>query len=329
MPEDRKEKPKGLVKERVVKIVKVPCDEKEPIVEVDIPVEDGRAGDQLPALLRVYFNQGKVKVDDVKDAATKQFTNQDINISQRTIDKLSNVGSVEAFPLSQPTEQNNHCKVAFYLDEVGQLKKLPPNKRATEFARLCGFQDVPFVGDMFIGRVGILPAASSSSSTAPQNIDFSLSEYSSDAPWLKNVVEHNYQAGLAANKVAMESDLSEGVGEGAEKELDGGNVKWSETTENMEVSVCIPPQISKFTAKDISVKFSASNVCVKVRNTSTEGVVYNNASAAPGEYLVLLDGVLEGGVAVDDCTWCISKNCVELTLEKSGNCQGIWNKLLK
>lgn len=324
MPEDRKAKPKGQVKERFVKIVKVPCDDSQAIAEVNIPVEDGRAGDQLVSLLRVYFNQGKVKVDDVKGAATKQFTNQDINISQGTIDKLSDVGSVEVFPLSQPNEQNNHCKVSFYLDEVGQLKKLAPNKRATEFARLCGFQDVPFVGDMFIGRVGPQPE---SANPAPQNLDFSLSEYSSDAPWLKNVVEHNYQAGLAANKVAMESDLNDGTS--AEEELEGGKVKWSETTENIELSVAIPSNISKFTAKDISVKFGASNVCVKVKNTGSEAVLYKASTVAPGDFLVLLDGDLAGGVVVNDCTWCINKQHVELTLEKSGNSQGAWRKLLK
>ena len=59
MPEDRKEKPKGLVKERVVKIVKVPCDEKEPIVEVDIPVEDG--GQEISCLPFLEYTSTRAK----------------------------------------------------------------------------------------------------------------------------------------------------------------------------------------------------------------------------------------------------------------------------
>lgn len=317
-----------MTKERHINIVKVPCDDKEPISELRIPVEDGRAGDQLPSLLRIYFNQGKVRVDDVKDAAGKQFTNQDVSITQGTIDKLSDVGSVEAFPLAHPNEQNSFCKVAFYLDEVGQLKKLPPNRRASQFAALCGFQNVPFVGDMFVGRVG--PPVDGSSNT-PQNIDFALAEFSSDAPWLKNVVQHNYQAGIAANKVAMESDLpSDGADSTAEVELAGGAVKWSETSENLEVSVQLPAEIKKFTAKDIAVKFTVTTVSVKVRNTSSEPIERPGASTvAPQDFVVLLEGALAGKVVVDECTWSLNGHCVELALEKSGSSQGLWRTLLQ
>jgi hypothetical protein len=324
LPEDRIPGASKAAKQRHVKIVKVPCDDKQPLTELTIPVDEGRPGDQLPSLLKIYFNQGKVRVDDVKDAAGKQFTNQDVSISQSTIDKLSDVGSVEVFPLAHANEHNDNCKVAFYLDEVGQLKKLPPNPRASRFAELCGFQNVPFVGDMFIGRVG--PPVDGSSNT-PQNIDFTLAEFTSDAPWLKNVVQHNYQAGIAANKVAMEADLPS-TESTPEAEVAGGAAKWSETKETVEVSVQIPTEIKKFTAKDIAVKFGASSVSVKVRNTTAEAITHNTSTVPPQEFAVLLEGPLAGSVVTDECTWSISGHSIELALEKSGKSQGLWRKLL-
>ena len=40
-----------------------------------------------------------------------------------------------------------------YLDEVGALKKLPLNTRASRLAAQCGFGDVPFFGNMYVWAV--------------------------------------------------------------------------------------------------------------------------------------------------------------------------------
>ena len=68
--------------------------------------------------------------------------------------------------------------VYLYLDEVGALKQLPRNSRAAALAARCGFGDVPFHGDMFIGRVR-------SSGDRRWNVDFGVEEL---VPFLK---EHN------------------------------------------------------------------------------------------------------------------------------------------
>lgn len=324
LPSDRKGAASKGTSTRSLKFVKIPCDDSLPVTELSLPVEDDRAGDQLTSILRIYFTQGSVKLDDVKDAAGKQFTNQEVNISQNTIDKLSDVGSVEVFPLAQPNQHNNNCKVSFYLDEVGQLKKLARNRRASQFAELCGFRDVPLVGDMFIGRIG--PAPESAKVRGPVNHDFTLSEFSSDAAWLKDVVRHNYEAGLAANKVAMESDLADDSGvEAAVAGTEG--VKWSETSEFVELSVALPAEITKFTAKDINVKIQSASVCIKVKNTTTAPITQGANTAGRGELLTLWEGALTGKVSVDDCTWCINDHKVEVTLEKSGSSGGMWKKL--
>lgn len=326
LPSDRKNaatKKEGPT--RQLKIVKIPCDESKAFTEITIPVEDGKIGDQLPSILRIFFNQGSVRVDDVKEAASTQFTNQDVKITQKTLDKLSDVGSVEVFPLAHPNDHNNNCKVAFYLDEVGQLKKLAPNRRATQFAELCGFNNVPLVGDMFVGRVG--PASMlSGSGMGPVNVDFTLSELTSDAAWLKDVVKHNYEAGLAANRVAMESDLpvSDLSLEEAVSGADG--VKWSETSDYVELAVQIPTEITKFTAKDVNVKISAGSVSIKVKNNTAENIERAGKSYASNELIVLYEGNLAGKVSVDDSTWCINSHAIELTLEKTGG-GGMWKKL--
>eukprot|EP01032_Pedospumella_encystans_P008754 gene8754-10356_t len=326
LPSDRKRE--AIPKDgptRTLKIVKIPADETKNYTEISIPVEESKIGDQLPSILRIFFNQGSVRVDDVKEAAATQLTNQEVKITQKTLDKLSDVGSVEVFPLAHPNEYNNNCKVSFYLDEVGQLKKLAPNHRATQFAKLCGFENVPLVGDMFIGRVG--PASMLGlNGSGPVNVDFSLSELSSDAAWLKDVVKHNYEAGLKANRVAMESDLPE-TDVSAEAEVSGAKgVKWSETSDYVEVSVQLPGEITKFTAKDVVVKISAAQVSIKIKNNTAESIVREEKTYAPNELIVLFESPLAGRVSVDDSTWSISGHTVELSLEKNGG-GGMWKKL--
>jgi hypothetical protein len=355
---DRNKKDAGVhAPKRYVKLVKIPHDESVAITEFSMPVESGVVGDQFTTLLRVYFYHGTVDILDAKEAASKQFINHDISISQKTITKLAGEGSVEVFPLAQPNDANKMCKVSFYLDEVGQLKKLEPNKRASHFAELCGFQNVPLVGDIFVGRVGPNPitaeeaaamVAAAGGSEAdnkvkydikgPVNLDFHLSEMSSDAAWLKGVVQHNYELGLRTNRVAMESDLAD-TDAHEHKELAGAEgVKWVETSDCIEMSVKIPEEIKKFTSKDIAVKIQASSVSVRVRNTSSDPLDrivasdgYRNVVVAvqPGEFVLLWEGALAGTVSTEDSTWCVSGHHIDLTLEKAGSSQGLWKKLEK
>jgi len=48
-----------------LKIVKIPADESKNYNEISISVEESKIGDQLPSILRIFFNQGSVRVDDV------------------------------------------------------------------------------------------------------------------------------------------------------------------------------------------------------------------------------------------------------------------------
>ncbi len=47
---------------------------------------------------------------------------------------------------------SSRLRVAAYVDEAGKLKRLPVNSRAADIARVCGFENVLFYGDVYIGR---------------------------------------------------------------------------------------------------------------------------------------------------------------------------------
>jgi hypothetical protein len=137
IPRERLTKPKSSGLNRKVKIVKIPYDEKLPYTEISISVDNEAAGDQLLSLLRIYFRstESNIDMEKLKETASKQFGNDAVNVREETLRSLGSEGSVEAFSVAQPCPQNGYNKVSFYLDEVGQLKHLPPNPRASAVAR--------------------------------------------------------------------------------------------------------------------------------------------------------------------------------------------------
>ena len=47
---------------------------------------------------------------------------------------------------------NYFVRIAAYLDEASQLKSLPRTPRAISIASLCGYDNVPLCGDIYIGK---------------------------------------------------------------------------------------------------------------------------------------------------------------------------------
>ncbi len=221
------------------------------------------------------------------------------------------MGSVECFPLSHPNSINKQTKVGLYLDEAGQLKRLPANKRAAALARTCGFNDVPLVGDMFVGRVG--PAEDGQVC----NLDFSLLDLdSSKAAWLQGVQKQNYEHGLSTNRVAMESEAGPATGADSDR-----GFSWSENGEIVEVVVSVPAEIAKVGSKDIKVRFTSRSLLVQIRNSAPHSLAsqFDPAhSAEPNAMLTLLDiPQLAGTIRAEDSTWSVSGRDIELSLEKS------------
>jgi hypothetical protein len=134
-----------------------PCDDSLPISSVF--VQQG-AGDVLPSQLRPAFADGKElnskllssQMAELKDSHKQLSTPNTPDVTAGAMQRAVQLGSVETFPLVHPAESNDFCGVYIYLDEVGMLKGLPLNARATKIAVRCGFDPPPnFHGDIYIG----------------------------------------------------------------------------------------------------------------------------------------------------------------------------------
>ncbi len=189
------------------------------------------------------------------------------------------------------------------------MKHLLPNRRAAALANTCGFNDVPLVGDMFVGRLG------SNSTGQLSNIDFTLDEVDSNAVWLKDIQRLNYDHGVSTGRVAMEGSEEANRGPTTSGEDAVRGFRWNETNELMEVCVTFPSDIAKVVSKDVKIKFGSKSLLVQVSN----GGVIN----------VLLDvPLLAGAVRPDDSTWSISGRDLEISMEKvDGTNKGRWGRL--
>jgi len=192
--------------------------------------------------------------------------------------------------LSHACEENNYCGVNLYLDEAGQLKGLQRNNRAIQIAQLCGFDNVPLVGDMYIGRVRQFP------NVPIQNENFRLPDLDSDAVWMRGVKAQNYDYAISANKVSMDapsSDESSFYNYG-----ENSNYKWKEASSTVEVLYQLPSGVA---ANNITIKFTSKTCLVKLKSSDE----------AP-----LLNLDLTGYILTDDSTWTCSNGLVEITMEK-------------
>lgn len=281
-----------------VSMVFIPANEKEACEEVRIRVLKNGAGDQLlTALKPVFATSHEVDPRLLEETAGKQFGNAELKVSESTLRKVVSEGNVETFALSRPSPANGSHGVNIYLDEAGQLKGLPPNRRASGLADLCGFKNVPFVGDVFVGRVR-------GTKEGIRNVDFLLKEISSDAAWLKGVEAENYAFGVSTNQVSMNDDTDRTL-RGEDKEL---GYTWQEDIATIDISFQKPPTASS--AKDIEVKFSSKSVSVSLKDRSWS-----------------LNLNLKHTISSTECTWTVSTSHIEVTLEKAE--ERLWKELVE
>ena len=280
-------------------IVKVPCDERKPFEEIEIPILDEKKGDQLLELLLVYFNNVHLNtsvIDGLQKSQTTLFGTESVTVKDSTLQALGQKGSVEAFCLSRACEENAFCGVSFYLDEIGQIKQLPINNRAVALATICGFESVPLVGDMFLGRTTTLPMK------GLKHVDFRLTDMDSNAKWLNGVKKDNYEFGIKTGRAAVEG--------GGEKAYNGGEntekkYSWKDSNDSVEIVLQVP---TGTISKDIAVVFRTRSVEVKLKSS--------------GQSLLAITSLFSS-VDPDDCTWTFSLNAttqvpeVELTMVKS------------
>lgn len=194
-------------------------------------------------------------------------------------------------------------RVSFYLDEASTLKRLPLNKRASSLASICGFENVPIHGDVFLGRVCMI-----NEGRGPiRNVGFHLFEVDSGAEWMKNAHKSNYEHGIKTNMVSMDGEKSTAntAADGqiiAAIDKNGQNYKWSQTDDSIEIIVTLPiyTDTTALTSKHLTVKITSTQVTVLIKSTSTE----------------LLNLTLSKSINASESTWLMAKNDLELTLAK-------------
>ena len=290
---------------RVLKFVKIPCDDDDPFEAREIVVGAEETGDALPEALRSSFSGGGVvDAEKARAEAVRSLGERGKSLTAESIMKTTEGGSTETFALVRPSEKNGWRGVYLYLDEVGMLKNLPPNRRANRLAMECGFDGVQFYGDMYIGRVQTKPEPM-------RSVDFELSDLDSSAPWMRAATMENveYSKGLKELEAAMASkgglEKINMTGDGNVAAYadgngmpsgSGENYRWCQTEDEVEVSVDAPPGT---TAKSIRVLFKPSHFIVKINDEVTCDVSNLYAPVRP-----------------DECTWTVSADEVCVTLAK-------------
>lgn len=250
---------------------------------------------------------------------------------------------------TRPCASNNFRGVNFYLDEIGQLKSLPHNRRASDFAALCGFLNVPLAGDIYVGRV-YLVSESSTFGTIVDNESFTLSDLRSDSDWIKTAFAENYERGIQTNQVTMNDEKSSLEIQHAKEREGNGGYKWSETTDNVEINYTFDKKIS---AKDLKVVIKPNSVSVSSKlDRYTYNSLYRNlflclySSVSANIFIVMLltkfnftfSSIvyfevpdLLNGIRVDDSSWSVSAfgvtSKIDITLDKVK--PQYWSKLTK
>ncbi len=281
-----------------VELALVPADDSKPMRRIYLPGALMEAKDSIPGFVKPYFADS-VSVDAglLNEQATKQFASGDMkdlankNISAAAMNAVAAQGSVETFPLVHPAETNGFTGVYIYLDEVGLLKKLPQNSRATAIAANCGYSPPPnFYGDIFIGRSRTRPVM--------RNVDFVIgADTAGDAEWMKRAVGENVAWQQAMNEVTGKTSAMQASNKGEDGNVeDEGNFTWRQEDEEVELTVPLGGSINK---RDVKVNFG----------TRTLKVTYDCYQK--------VDIKLYAQVDPDGCAWTIDGDSIVVTLEKA------------
>mmetsp|Transcript_14046 Transcript_14046/g.28838 ORF Transcript_14046/g.28838 Transcript_14046/m.28838 type:complete len:420 (-) Transcript_14046:63-1322(-) len=285
----------------------IPQDTGKPIRRCYLPHSALHSGDALPKFVKSYFADG-VSIDSnlLGDQATKQFSSGQLSgmdksvITASSMNKVAAAGSVETFPLVHPSSTNGYNGVYIYLDEVGMLKKLPPNVRASRMAGECGYNPRPnFYGDVFVGRVCTKPNM--------RNVGFEVGrDTDGGAEWMLRAVGENLAWQQEMNRVTNrggETQKGNDGEDGVSKSEDG--YSWTQDNDEVEVVVedCNDKKLVKCTFRSNSLK-----------------VVIGGD--------VKVDLELFQKIDVDGCTWTVQEGRLVIQMEKMD--PGIsWTRITK
>jgi len=281
-----------------VSFVLVPADTSQPLKEMVAQCPTSwKEGDFLLEYLKPSFAGSADSVDlsllQQTQTATLAGTSAPA-VSDAALRQVAKEANVEVFSLVHPTESNQYTGINIYLDEIGLLKRLPLNTRATDFAKRAGYEPPPqFYGDVFLGRVRKLPSSGGAAAGKPiqQHQSFVLGPDTdmNGAPWLKQAPTDNLEYQMEMNRITGRSNEQQPSVDGTDgKAKQEESFSWTQTEEELEVSVILPSK--DVTSKQLDVKFRPQTLHVSCQ----------------GDVLAALH--LFERVDVDGCTWTIDRS---------------------
>lgn len=233
--------------DEIITYVLVPADPSKPMEEMSVATKsESNCKDLLVAHLKSKFRGGSGADDQQVDLSLLDESQRqtlaasaDVKVSQSTLQSVAREGHVEVFALVHPTRETNYESVQIYLDEIGMLKRLPLNRRASDFALKAGYNPPPtFYGDVYLGKTVVV---SGSGGGVVRSSSFKLAECRLDAPWLVDAVATNLQYQLERNKLTGQTGATQPdvVGAyGVERVED--SYSWTQTEEELEVRIELP-----------------------------------------------------------------------------------------
>ena len=327
--------------EEGIRFVYIPHDTSKPLSTLTLPkrLVDalGPSGDIIPTYVKSFFADG-LEIDD--SLFNEQLSKQNLmggdldkfasaatdNKTTPSMDKLTSTalksvttsGSVETFPLVRPSSTNNNQGVYIYLDEVGLLKKLRNNTRASALAQQCGYHPAPnFYGDIFVARV--------SSKNYLHNIDIKKEEVTDKTQeWMLRAPQENIAWQQALNEatgrqgeIQQNHAGTEGVAVQVEgfDEDDKCSYSWLQNEEELEITISLTKKINdeggtnkKVNKSLIKVSFLAQKITVKYGGES------------------ILEVIPYSKLDVDGSTWTLDNANLVITCEKASEGE-IWPRL--
>jgi len=269
-------------------------------------VADG-PGDMMSQKICVkFFAGGTVKNDEGLRA---EFGDEVLDQKRSALNRVAAQGTVETFALCRPSSSTKpipHAGVYLYLDEMGVLKDLPINKRATEIASGCGLDvESPFHGDVYIARVQVQPSPT-------RNVSFRLTELDAGSEFFLSTPAENaaYDAAMREYKQAVaDKEVGGGAIDTREEEDISRGWWYTQTADEVEVSIALPERKG-----DVAMPFRARDLDVEIKGNSLK-VSIRNESETPVAKLSFF-----GAIRPNESTWVVGtghgRPCVVATMEK-------------
>ena len=303
------------------KYVYIPADDTCPMEELSMEIPEGREMECLLDVLKDHFRNSKTvgTANEQKAIFKKQLEEHSgKTIDDNLMDIAAKMQMVQPVALLPGGKATNWEHINCYVDDRGISKGLPRNIRACGIANECGASS-DIVGDAFIARI-------IDDEERFERHDFTLSEVSSSAPWVKrafelNLAKHQNSGDMkeqlramtnmntAADALDLQDDLPEpGPPPGAIEEGVTHPYQWTQDGEDLVVTV---PNLPAETGKgDVRCD-------IKMKHLHLE------CDKAPDGERVIIDGALElcFEVIPDESSWSILANKdgtkrIEVTMTK-------------